>query len=280
MEQFFLTNQYYLRYPGFRRKALTLSYDDGVEEDIRLVGLMNAAGLRGTFNLNSGLFGETDRRRYLSRDEAVALYGGSPHEVAVHSYRHPFLEQLPAGVAAWEIVRDREALEEAFGRIIRGMAYPMGTYSDELTAVLRACGIAYARTTQDTHSFNLPADFLRWYPTCRHTDGALPRLCEEFLALRPQWDSKLFYLWGHSYEFQDNGNWDVMERFCKEMGGREDIWYATNAEICDYLEAGRRIQASVDGGRLYNPTATTLYLETGIARYCLEPGSTLNCCQI
>ena len=48
----------FMRYPGGKKKALTLSYDDGVEQDIRLIELMKKNGLKGTFNLNSGLYAE------------------------------------------------------------------------------------------------------------------------------------------------------------------------------------------------------------------------------
>ena len=34
----------------------------------------------------------------------------------------------------------------------------------------------------------------------------------------------MMYVWGHSYEFTDHDNWEVMENFCRRMGGREDIW--------------------------------------------------------
>jgi hypothetical protein len=44
-----------LLFPNGLSKALTLSYDDGVEQDIRLVGIMNKYGLKGTFNLSGGL---------------------------------------------------------------------------------------------------------------------------------------------------------------------------------------------------------------------------------
>ena len=46
----------WMLYPQGKLKALTLSYDDGVEQDIRLMEIMNRHGLKGTFNLNSGLF--------------------------------------------------------------------------------------------------------------------------------------------------------------------------------------------------------------------------------
>ena len=35
----------FMRFPGGRKKALTLSYDDGVEQDRRLMQIMDAHGL-------------------------------------------------------------------------------------------------------------------------------------------------------------------------------------------------------------------------------------------
>ena len=49
---------YFLRYPNGLAKALTISYDDGVEQDIHLLELMEKYGIKGTFNLNSGSFAE------------------------------------------------------------------------------------------------------------------------------------------------------------------------------------------------------------------------------
>lgn len=43
-----------MRFPEGKSKALTLSYDDGVEQDVRLINIMKQHGLKGTFNLNSG----------------------------------------------------------------------------------------------------------------------------------------------------------------------------------------------------------------------------------
>ena len=41
-------------YPYGLRKALTLSYDDGVETDIELIRILDEYGILATFNLNSG----------------------------------------------------------------------------------------------------------------------------------------------------------------------------------------------------------------------------------
>ena len=42
-------------YPGGRKKAFNITYDDGVWQDIPFVALLNKYGLKGTFNLNSEL---------------------------------------------------------------------------------------------------------------------------------------------------------------------------------------------------------------------------------
>ncbi len=90
-----------MRFPGGLRKALTLSYDDGVEQDEQLLAILDEHGLRCTFNLNSGSFapeghvwpqGQIHRR--LPESRIRTLYRG-PHEVAVHTLTHPDLTQLP-----------------------------------------------------------------------------------------------------------------------------------------------------------------------------------------
>ena len=43
------------------RKALTLSYDDGVETDIELIRILDEYGILATFNLNSGWFPQKAR---------------------------------------------------------------------------------------------------------------------------------------------------------------------------------------------------------------------------
>lgn len=72
----------------------------------------------------------------------------------------------------------------------------------------------------------------------------------------------MFYLWGHAYEFNNNDNWQVIEEFAKYMGGREDVWYATNGEIYDYAKAFESLQFSVDGKYVYNPSAQEVFFVT------------------
>ncbi len=272
----------FMRFPGYKAKALTLSYDDGVEQDIRLISILNKHGIKCTFNINSGLFspegtvfnkGQIHRR--LSEKDAIELYKDSGHEVAVHGLTHPFLEQLPSNIAANEIIQDRKNLERLYGTIIRGMAYPFGTFSDEVVAVLKDAGIAYSRTVMDTEDFKLPTDWLRLPATCHHKNPKLHSLTDRFLTQSPKFAPWLFYLWGHSYEFEADDNWNVIEEFSEKIGGKEDIWYATNIEIYDYIEAYHRLIFSVEVSMVHNPTALTLFFEYNNQSYAITSGDTI-----
>lgn len=259
-------SEFFMRFPGGRKKALTLSYDDGLQTDARLLSIMQANGLKGTFNINSGLYAPEGTvyekhiyHRRMSKREATELYGGSGMEVAVHSLTHPFLEQLASGTCCYEIIADRKNLEDQFGTLVRGMAYPYGTYNNEVTACLQKCGILYARTTEASHSFAIPDHWLKLPATCHHNDPMLEPLTERFLQEEPEKAPWLFYLWGHSSEFERDNNWEVIENFAEKTGGREDIWYATNMEIFEYIASYGRLVYSADGSRVYNPSAVTLY---------------------
>lgn len=250
-----------MRYPEGRSKALTFSYDDGPQSDERLVRIFREHGLRGTFNLNSGvLFPEGAGS---SADEKVHLYRDAGQEVAVHGFLHRDWSQIPLSGVAYEIVKDRERLESRFGVIVRGMAYPNGAFSEQIAACAKSCGIAYGRTTVSSRGFQLPENWMMFHPTCHHGDPKLGELTDAFLnrEINPVWNrSILFTLWGHSYEFDSGKSWNTIENFAEKVSGRNEIWYATNLEICDYVGAYGRLLFSADLSVVHNPTDTDLWL--------------------
>ena len=72
----------------------------------------------------------------------------------------------------------------------------------------------------------------------------------------------MFYLWGHSYEFNDNNNWNIIEEFTDFMADRDDIWYATNMEIYNAVKAYESLIYSADGTRIENPTLRDVWICT------------------
>ncbi|GHV89210.1 polysaccharide deacetylase [Spirochaetia bacterium] len=222
-------------FPDSKLKALTLSYDDGVEQDRKLVEILNRYHIKAAFNLNSGI--QSGAGAFIKKDLVVRrmnvkglpdLYTG--HEIAVHSLTHPHLENLDEDTIQNELEQDKINLERVFGAPVRGMAYPFGTYNELVIKTAKRCGIQYARGVNSTHSFDMPDNLLILQPTCHHNDAALMDLAEKFLNLKPD-TPQLFYLWGHSYEFEADHNWNILEDFCRLVTGRKDIYYGTNAEV-------------------------------------------------
>lgn len=274
----------HMRFPEGKRKALTLSYDDAVLEDKRLIELMERYHICGTFNLFSHAL-ETAKPEHnfdhvgarWTMEEAKELYSRPGIEVAIHGYTHPYLEKLPSDRCTYEILHDREVLEGLFGRPIRGMAYPFGTFNDQVVEIARRCGIAYSRTTAATGKYTFPeCDWLRFPPTCHHKDPRLPKLTEDFLAETENWgDPLLLYVWGHTFEFHRENNWEIIENFCEKVAGHEDIWYATNIEIYDYYAAYRALQFSVRGDYVSNPSAIPVWFARDKKLYRVDPGKTI-----
>lgn len=274
--------QVYMRYPGGKDRALTFSYDDGVEQDIRLIEILNKNGLKATFNLSSKLFapegqvwpdGQIHRRMTLSKAQEV--YIGSGHEVGFHGCIHGFMDSMPANRQAYETIEDRALLEKQFGGMVRGGAYPFGTHSDELVAALRACGVAYFRTVYSTHNFEVPQDWLRLNPSCHHDDEQFPELVDKFLETKVWARPLFFYVWGHAYEFEQKNNWERFEEQTEKLGGHDNVWYATNIELYDYIKAFEGLRMSCDGGLIHNPFAISVWVWAEGKDYEIKPGETL-----
>ena len=249
----------YICFPEGKAKALTMSYDDGKIQDERLISIFNKYGIKGTFNLNYGLMEMEQKPPRVSMSRVAELYKG--HEVATHTMTHPTIERCPLTEVAEEILEDRRGLEKLTGQLVRGHAYPNGSYSEEIKQLFRQLGIAYGRVVSSVADYALPTDPLEWHPTCHHNDPELMKKAEFFANFQKRQYLKLMYVWGHSYEFDNDNGWEVIEKFCEYMGGREDIWYATNIEIIDYMDAARRLKFSGDTETVYNPSAASVWLQ-------------------
>ncbi|MFB9754185.1 polysaccharide deacetylase family protein [Paenibacillus hodogayensis] len=244
-------------FPEGKHKVLTMSYDDGVTADKRLVNLFNEYGVKGTFHLNSGLAGRPGR---LPLEEFAELYKG--HEVAAHTMNHPTIARCSKEQIVEEVAGDRKALERAVGYPVRGFSYPNGSFNQQIKEMLPYLGIEYARTVNSHGDFRMPDDFLEWNPTCHH-NGNLLELAEVFKKADKRQYVYMMYVWGHSYEFDQKENWDLIERFCQSIGGRDDIWYATNIDIVDYLKAYRLLRFSASMDIVYNPSYGSVWLDVG-----------------
>lgn len=259
------------RFPGGKHFAVTFSYDDGDKADRRLVEIFNRYGMKATFNLIPSRF---DGETVVSSGEVSLLYAG--HEIACHSYSHPHLARLPLTGQSREIALGRLSLERLSGRLVRGMATPYGEKNDDTLVAMKAAGMAYCRNAGVSGGLSVPADFLDWTPSCHHT-GA-PAVIEKF---RNEWIHQpwqyggLLFIWGHSFEFDRADNWELAEQICSSLAGIDDVWFATNIEIYDYIAAQRALLMSADGSIVYNPSIADVWASCGGETVCIKGGETI-----
>ena len=227
-----------------KNKAITFSFDDGVLQDIRLIELFNKYGVKGTFNINSGRCGtkgtipyangtKIGRHDKVSPQDIKRVYDG--HEVAVHTLTHPSLPTIDDGSVIYQVETDRKLLSELCGYEVIGMAYPGGPPNNDQRVrdlIKNNTGVKYARSFPSTHTFELPNDLycIEGSVYIQQVEKMF-QLGKEFVELQTK-SPKLFYVWGHSYEFdQDNITWEIFEEFLKLVSNKSDIFYGTNKEV-------------------------------------------------
>ncbi len=222
-------------------KAITFSYDDGVTQDQRLIKILDKYHLKGTFNLNTGLMGKPGVLEVNGRTVAHVKASASEireiyrnHEVAAHTVNHPLLPLLSEEEIIREVVEDRQRLSELVGYEVVGMAYPCGGQNnDERVAkvIQQNTSIQYSRTITSSYSFDMQNNMFRFNPTVYHIEKEkMLQLAQEFLDLRTE-QPQIFYIWGHSYEFDAFDSWEWFDEFCALISGRDDIFYGTNEQV-------------------------------------------------
>ena len=262
-------------YPGGKAKAVTFSYDDGPRTDIKLIEILDKYGLKGTFNLNgNGVI----TKMQIWDDWNLEIYRN--HEIATHNFRHISFSVHTKEQILTEMYWDRRVLETLSERFITGHAYASSALAGAVQTAqdaLKALGITYARVTSPSgENFALPRKWLYWEPCCHHSQqGDLLEKGENFLKTDEQ-KMHLMLVWGHVTELDRDNTYGMMEEFCKRMAEcKERIFFATNGEIADYLQACERCRNSGNGKSIKNTSFTTLFAAKEGKILPIAPGETL-----
>ena len=245
------------------RKFFTVSFDDGTEQDIRVITLMEKYGVRGTFNLSSSLFGEREEcverivnevlpegtvkqvkvrfdHNIMPVDQAKEVYSREFIEIAGHGSHH--LHQAGLGRAALEaeIADDAKRLSDIFGQMVTGHIFPYGEYDEECLQVMKEAGLTYGRLATSGASksdFRFKCDRSIILPTCRMTDCFALPLLQSFIDTKANEDL-VFYIWGHSFELDYGTMYGCdahLEEIFKTAAEAEDIEFVTNGELIETL---------------------------------------------
>lgn len=261
-------------YPNYSQKAITFSYDDGVSQDAQLIEIFKKYNLRATFNIIANWIGTGSETMYAER------YKG--FEVATHSNTHPRMyvndsSEIEGGytpmtleqcVAEFSTAQTR--LKNVFGSAPRGGAWPYTApynrdFYQELLSDMQEMGIMYMRPTPTKSDFDFPSNWMDWRANCHH--DSMESFANKFIALDTKNELKLFYVWGHAYEFDSDRDpentakvrWEKMDELCSKFADRDAYWSATNIEVYDYATAMEKAVIDYDKNTITNPTNVDLY---------------------
>lgn len=227
---------------------VTTSWDDGHILDHKLAGLLDDYGLRGTFYVAPRNI-ELPRQERLRNRDLQAL--ARDFEIGGHTLTHLRLTSLPDAVARKEVVEGKDTLEQVVGVPVRCFCYPGGEYSHQHPAMVRDAGFELARTVRRGVTGVSPRyETHTTVHAYRHlVDGpAALRLAGGDLKKARQiywnWDvlaitifdqvlttGGVFHLWGHSWEIEQNKDWDRLERVLSYIGNLSDVKYLDNGEL-------------------------------------------------
>lgn len=229
------------------RVFFTTSWDDGHPLDQRVADLLHKHGLTGTFyvpaRVGSGGAGDADVFAIMPGSALRSL--AAQFEVGSHTFDHRRLDELPLDEARRQVVAGKQWLEDQLGARVPGFCYPYGSHNAAVRGIVRDSGFAYGRVTEDLYGalpedpFQLPVS-LHLYPRGRvalarrfvseerrrlgawrwpqrlpmllaavtkkdlavRIHGLIDRLCRH---------GGLLHLWGHSWEIDRFGGWDMLE---------------------------------------------------------------------
>ena len=220
----------------------TTSWDDGHPLDLRVAELLAKYGIRGTFYVPRR---NIEGRSVLSATQLRALAGA--FEIGGHTIDHVRLNAVSVDESRRQVAASKVALEDELGRPVAGFCYPGGVHTAAIREIVKAVGYRYARTIENfcverpTDPFRLSTT-LQLFPHRRTTyaknlarggnwrarargfgiavaspsfDRALDRLLDE-VARR----AGVFHLWGHSWELEEHGLWNVLDRFLERVAAR------------------------------------------------------------
>ena len=214
---------------------LTTSWDDGYPADLRLGELLSRHGIPGVFYVPTR---NSEGLPVLSPKEITEL--GRSHQLGGHSVNHVVLTGLPSDALAREIADNKAYLEDHSYGPVTDFAYVRGRHNRAVRRAVQAAGYVSARTVTNLCTAGGRSDplqtptSLQYFPHARDIYvrnflrhgwssnraanlgiacgvADLERRVEQ-MALSAQRSGGSFHLWGHSWELDQYGLWDRLDR--------------------------------------------------------------------
>ncbi|KWV55982.1 hypothetical protein AS156_05060 [Bradyrhizobium macuxiense] len=252
---------------------VTTSWDDGHPNDLRLAAMLARYAITGTFYVPAATERETmsaPQMRELTRD----------FEIGAHTLHHVDLTGVADHAALSEIVDSKAWIEDMTGFRCLCFCPPIGRYSSRHLGMIRKAGYVAVRSVELLSlDFPRPQAGLLLMPTTvqafPHRFPVFARNAIKRLALANLWRyvvhgrtaewpelagsllrqaiarGGVFHLWGHSWELEDDSQWQRLEDVLRFMASSlSQAPAVTNGQLCQLTASARPAfdQAMVSAG--------------------------------
>jgi peptidoglycan/xylan/chitin deacetylase (PgdA/CDA1 family) len=230
-----------------KKWAVSCRWDDNTPSNIRMAGLMDKHGIKGTFYMNGreqGYWGE--RYDYAGELDDIAglLVASGNHTLGGHGDRHPSLGYLNRNRLWQEVMRVRIDREAQTDKPICSYAFSNMNWSNDIEGLEVTLDIAealfragYYHNANSTYlkrsGVDMPAANL--LPWDKATANQIEAKIAEFTADESLAEKNPNFTFSmHAAAISPESQWEKYDRLFEKYKGREDWWYCNQSEYGAY----------------------------------------------
>ncbi len=247
-----------------QKAIITFSFDDGHPNDLRLAKLLKKYSLKATFYIPI----RNSENPVMNPSQIRRLYSMG-FEVGSHGLTHRRLTLMSFEEARGEVFSSKTKLEKILGAGIESYCFAGGKYHRQHLPLIAEAGYHYSRTTRLLRQYqplekNLMHTTMQYYPLStlgyvkhllRRPDrhgwllflqsiqrcgiNASPDTLANYFISKAIQDKACFHMHGHSYEFQSENDWKVLEKLFD---------YSKAQRNCEFLNNSQAFRKLTDGG--------------------------------
>ena len=213
------------KYLGDRKAAVSLTYDDGLQEHKTLVASeLEKRGMRGTFWIIGNMVGlqETDQGGRLSWDDIREMENHG-HEMASHSWSHPNCRKVGFEAFMYDVWRNDSAFLHHLGHKPLTFAYPYNVKTTQVVAAVDSGRIG-SRTFQTGHGQ-------------QNNKSTLPKMTEWLHGLidNGEWGVTMTHgiITGYDKWYNPQELWQFYDTLCAY---KSKVWTATFGQVMSYTK--------------------------------------------
>jgi len=234
---------------GAKEKYVTISVDDGHPTDLRTVDLLHQYGLTATFYVPG-----TNHERVVMTPAQIRDIDRQ-FEVGSHTMSHIRLTLMSGERARQEVMDGKKFSEDTLGHEVVGFCYPGGKFNRRIEGYVEEAGFLAGRTCRyfrndyssnpfswdiSTYANTYPAyvqvrhclleyNFRGAYEYLTTFKARVPWVAQFICALDDvSRNGGMAHLYFHSWEIDQNGEWDKLESLFKIIAQYSQVKPVTN----------------------------------------------------